>query len=308
MRFSTALPIVLVVAPLAVSAAGTLGMCLGNVKSDGSCKQQADYESDFDALSSVTKIVRTYTSGGTCDTAAQILPAAIAKGFMVVLGVWPDTDESYAADKQALQTVMADSSKAPAVYAITVGSETLYRKSVNQGGMTTQELLSKISDMKTTFPNAKVGTVDSWNIFQDGTADPILQSGINFVMANAFSYWQGQVTANASHSYIDDLFQAFGHIQNVAGSTDIEIWNGETGWPTDGGTDYESAKAGTQNAATFFGGGVCAALDWGFNVFYFEAFDEPSKGQATGKDGTIQDETHWGAYDVGRTLKFPLSC
>ena len=76
---------------------------------------------------------------------------------------------------------MADSSKASAIYAITVGSEALYRASVNQGGMTVPQLLSKINDMKSTFPNAKVGTVDSWNIFQDGTADPILQSGISFV-------------------------------------------------------------------------------------------------------------------------------
>jgi glucan 1,3-beta-glucosidase len=53
-------------------------------------------------------------------------------------------------------------------------------------------------------------------------------------MANAFSYWQGQTTQNASHSYLDDLNQAFAHIQNVAGTLDIEIWNGETGWPTDG--------------------------------------------------------------------------
>jgi len=53
-------------------------------------------------------------------------------------------------------------------------------------------------------------------------------------LANAFSYWQGQTIQNASHSYLDDLNQAFGHIQDVAGTLDIEIWNGETGWPTDG--------------------------------------------------------------------------
>lgn len=143
---------------------------------------------------------------------------------------------------------MSDSTKAAAIYAITVGSEALYRKSVNQGGMSAQDLLAKISDMKNTFPNVKVGTVDSWNVFQDGTADSIVQSGLKFMsvmtslddsanhgsMVNAFSYWQGQEPRNASHSYIDDLFQAIGHIQNVAGSTDIEIWNGETGWPSDG--------------------------------------------------------------------------
>ena len=39
---------------------------------------------------------------------------------------------------------------------------------------------------------------------------------------------------NASHSYLDDLNQAYGRIQSVAGNLDTEIWNGETGWPTDG--------------------------------------------------------------------------
>ena len=54
-------------------------------------------------------------------------------------------------------------------------------------------------------------------------------------MVNGFSFWQAQEIKNASHSYLDDMFQATTHIQNIAGSIDdIEIWNGETGWPTDG--------------------------------------------------------------------------
>jgi glucan 1,3-beta-glucosidase len=88
MHFSIIAPVILAAAPLAVSAKGTLGMCLGGNKPDGSCKMQADYEADFDALSNVTKIVRTYNTGGSCDTGAQIMPAAVSKGFKVVLGVW----------------------------------------------------------------------------------------------------------------------------------------------------------------------------------------------------------------------------
>ena len=67
----------------------------------------------------------------------------------------------------------------------------------------------------------------------------------------------------------------FRRLQEISGSLDaIEFWNGETGWPTTGGTNYAGAIAGTQNAATFFSQGVCGMLDWGINVFYFEAFDE----------------------------------
>lgn len=54
-------------------------------------------------------------------------------------------------------------------------------------------------------------------------------------LVNAFGYWQGQDIKNASATYLDDLMQAFVHIQELAGSLDkIELWNGETGWPTTG--------------------------------------------------------------------------
>ena len=52
---------------------------------------------------------------------------------------------------------------------------------------------------------------------------------------NAFGYWQGQDISNASATYLDDLQQAYGHIQALNQSTTlIELWNGETGWPTTG--------------------------------------------------------------------------
>lgn len=49
-------------------------------------------------------------------------------------------------------------------------------------------------------------------------------------------------------------------------------------------------------------------LDWGVDVFYFEAFDESWKPPATGLDGQQEDETSWGAYSAQRVAKFDLSC
>ena len=249
---------------------GTLGFALGTRKTDGSCKSTSDYEADFDAIKSNTgsTFVRGY-SASDCNCAQQILPAAKSKGFQVVLGVWPDADESFNADKEALSNYATKYSDQ--VYAVTVGSETLYR-----GSFTGQQLLGKINDVKSILPNVKVGTADSWNKYADGTADAVIKGGVDILMANAFSYWQGDnVGSGAEFTYFDDIQQALGHIQQVAGSLDsIEFWNGETGWPTDGGSDYGAAKASTQNAATFYSQGVCGMLDWGISVFYFEAFDE----------------------------------
>lgn len=134
-----------------------------------------------------------------------------------------------------------------ALYAITVGSEALYR-----GSLTGLQLLAKIKDMQTTFPSIKIGTADSWNKYADGTADELIKGDVKLLWANvistlinywlritrlvnAFGYWQGQDIKNATATYLDDLMQAFVHIQDLAGSSDeIELWNGETGWPTTG--------------------------------------------------------------------------
>jgi glucan 1,3-beta-glucosidase len=240
-------------------------------------------------------------------------------------GTWltafrPDTDDSYQKDKAAVVTYAPQ--YADQVYAITVGSESMYR-----GNFTGAELLVKIKEVKAATSNKfKVGTADSWNKYQDGTADPLITGGADILLCNAFSYWQGQTIANSSGSFFDDIMQAFGHIQSVAGSTTTgpELWVGETGsylaykmknilanknagWPT-AGSVYQSAVPSTSNAQTFWSNAVCGILDWGVNVFSFEAFDEPWKPVSTGQDGSVADETHWGVWNADRTAKYSTTC
>jgi len=302
MHFSTGLAAILASAPMLVSAGGALGWCLGAGNPDGSCKAQSDYEADFQAIeaNSGSKLVRIYAAS-QCNTAENILPAAKAQGFQVLLGIWPDTEKSYDADKAAC--VKYAPQYADQVYGITVGSEALYR-----GSFTGEQLLAKIQDIKSALPQFKVGTADSWNKYQDGTADPIIAAGVDILLCNAFSYWQGQAINNATGSFMDDVMQSFGRIQSVSNSTDkIEMWVGETGWTTSSGT-YGQAVPSVANAEVFYSNGICGMLDWGFNVFYFEAFDEPGKPTSIGQNGEAEDETHWGAMTVNRTAKYPLKC
>ena len=63
-----------------------------------------------------------------------------------------------------------------ALYAITVGSEALYR-----GSLTGLQLLAKIKDMQTTFPSIKIGTADSWNKYADGTADELIKGDVKLL-------------------------------------------------------------------------------------------------------------------------------
>ena len=120
-------------------------------------------------------------------------------------------------------------------------------------------------------------------------------------------YRQGQAIDNATHQYFDDIMQAFRHIDDLA-PTPPELWTGETGWPTDGGTNYGPAVASTANANTYYHSAVCGMLSWGYSVFYFEAFDEPWKPLSIGDDGSVADETHWGAMTAGRGEKYGLTC
>ncbi|KAF7137117.1 hypothetical protein CNMCM5793_007181 [Aspergillus hiratsukae] len=302
MRVSTLLPIALAAGTAVASRTGTLGFAIGNKNPNGKCKAQSDYEADFDALKGVTSLVRIY-SANDCDTAKNIIPAAKAKNFKVVLGVWPDYDQSFNEDFSALKASVPGNEDV--IDAITVGSEVLYRKS-----LTPQALLGRIQQVQKEFPKVTVGTVDSWNKFADGTADPIIQGGVTYFLANGFAYWQGQELSNATNTYFDDMAQALGHIEQVAGanSDKIRFGTGETGWPTTGGTDYGPAVASTENAADYYKSAVCGILAWGVDVFYFEAFDESWKPETKGDNGQMQDETHWGAFTADRKAKFDLTC
>lgn len=213
------------------------------------------------------------------------------------------------------------------VRAITVGSECLYR-----GTLPADKLLQRIQQVQKTFHNVQVGTVDSWNKFNDGSADPIIQGGVTYLLANGFAYWQSQNINNATNTYFDDMSQAMHHIQDVAGDNkdQIRFGNGETGWPTgkslslslslysvhawklrpvtDGGSNYGAATASTANAERYWQEAVCGILAWGVDVFYFEAFDESWKPESKGDNGQMMNEKHWGLLTDDRKPKFNMTC
>ncbi|KAI6250709.1 Glucan 1,3-beta-glucosidase [Erysiphe necator] len=295
------LVVIVALLPALIAAKGQLGFALGNKKPDGTCKFKSDYIEDLKTLDTLSKIVRIYAASN-CDAAKELLPAAQAQGVKVVLGIWPDTDESFQKDKSAVLTYAPQ--YADQVYAVTVGSESLYR-----GNFTGEQLLSKILDVKEALGGKfKVGTADSWNKFHDGTADPVIKGGADIILCNAFSYWQGQAIADASSTLFDDIFQAFGHIQNVAGGADKapELWVGEAGWPS-AGQRYQNAQPGITEASTFWSQSICGIRMWGVNIFSFEAFDEPWKPKSVGTDGNAADETHWGVFNADRSPKFAIS-
>lgn len=302
----------LLVTASSVNAMGDLGFCIGTKDNSGVCKYTDGYKEDLQKLAPYTNTIRFYSTSD-CNTLQWLAPALVSENFKAVVGIWPTDDTHYQMDKDAASTYLPQMS-VDNVVAFTVGSEALYRKD-----LTPQQLADKISDFKNfvsgikdkdgkSYSSVPVGTADSWNVLVDGYNAPTVQA-CDIVLANAFSYWQGQVMNNASYSFIDDIMQAVQQVQSIKGTDDIDFWVGETGWPTDGG-NYESAQPSVDNAETFWQQGICAIRAWGINTFVFEGFDEAWKPPSTGQNGQeVQGvERFWGVYDANGTLKYDLSC
>lgn len=280
---------------------------MGVKDNQGNCKTADEYASDFKVLLAYTKVVKTYAVSD-CNTLQILGPAAEKAGFQVMFGIWPTDSAHFEAEKSALQQYLPNISK-DTVKTFLVGSEALYRKD-----MTATELANAIDSVKTllkgikdkngnSYGSVSVGTVDSWNVLVDGGSVPAIKAA-DCVYCNAFSYWQGQTMNNASYSFFDDIMQALQTIQTVKGTTDLDFWVGETGWPTNG-SNFESAYPGVDNARQYWKQAICAMRNWGINVCVFEAFDEAWKPDTSG----INDvEKYWGIWDSNYKLKFPLDC
>lgn len=273
----------------------------------GNCKSASEYATDFEKLSAYTSIVKTYAVSD-CNTLQILGPAAEKAGFQVIFGIWPTDSAHFEEEKEALKNYLPNISK-DTVKVFTVGSEALYRDD-----MTASELADAIDSIKDVLAGIKdkngdsysgvpVGTVDSWNVLVDGGSLPAIKAA-DFVFANAFSYWQGQTMKNASYSFFDDIMQALQTIQTAKGSTDLNFWVGETGWPTDG-TNFESAYPSVSNAKQYWQEAVCAMRAWGVNVCVFEAADEAWKPDTS---GTSDVEKYWGVFDASYSLKYDLDC
>ncbi|SMN22410.1 similar to Saccharomyces cerevisiae YGR282C BGL2 Endo-beta-1,3-glucanase, major protein of the cell wall, involved in cell wall maintenance [Maudiozyma saulgeensis] len=308
MRFSTLASITTLLASASkVAALGELAFNIGVKNNDGTCKSTSDYETELQVLKSYTSTIKVYAASD-CNTLQNLGPAAEAEGFSVFVGVWPNDDAHFQAEQDAL-TAYLPKIKTDTVAGFLVGSEALYRDDLTASQLadkinTIRTLIGGISDSEgQSYSGKQVGTVDSWNVLVAGYNSAVIEAS-DFVMANAFSYWQGQTMNNASYSFFDDIMQALQTIQTTKGSTDITFWVGETGWPTDG-TNFESAYPSVDNAKQFWKEGICAMRAWGVNVIVFEAFDEDWKPNTS---GTSDVEKHWGVWTSSNTLKYSLDC
>lgn len=99
-KFLTTLATVLT----SVAAMGDLAFNLGVKNDDGTCKDVSTFEGDLDFLKSHSKIIKTYAVSD-CNTLQNLGPAAEAEGFQIQLGIWPNDDAHFEAERKLCKTI-----------------------------------------------------------------------------------------------------------------------------------------------------------------------------------------------------------
>ncbi|KAG4305159.1 hypothetical protein PORY_001329 [Pneumocystis oryctolagi] len=283
---------------------GNLGFCFSTIKLDGKCKTTSDYLDEISLIKGQSAYVRLF-SAGNCNSMEEIMPAIASTGIKVVLGVWLDnsSDQQFENEKRILKTHLLKYSIY--IYAITVGSESLYRKDYSD-----DTLANKILDVRLMLngmgiSNIKVGTADTWNVFADGTAVRVIQAS-DVIFINTFPYWQGVSIEDSFSTFIYSVSRAIEVIRIV--KHNMEVWVGETGWPTDGDV-YGNSVPSLESASYYWKKVICTALYNNLNIFVFELKDEPWKGNAIGLSGQSSNvEKFWGVFTLDGEKKYSLEC
>lgn len=165
---------------------------------------------------------------------ALALEAAHATGMNIYLGSWIDRPDTFQSEMQALKNILAnhDLSK---VDAIIVGSEVLYRKDASP-----HDLANYIKQIKSIVGphGVSVTTADVYYTFTPEVID-----AVDFVMMNAFPYWEGVAINNAAST----LFEHYDSVVAIAKGKKVRI--AETGWPSSG-ANFGASVASPQNQET----------------------------------------------------------
>lgn len=239
-------------------------------------------EQDLQALSKVTRCVRTYSVGQGLD---YVPKAAQKLGMKVILGVWIGWVD--ALNQSELQLAVQQANQYPdTVRGLVVGNEVLLR-----GEQSEPKLRAYLQWAKAN-TKAPVTYADVWEFW---IKHPTLEQDVDFVTVHILPYWEDKPVA---------IEQAVAHTASVMGYVGTvfkkPILIGETGWPSQGRQRFWS-KPSALNQARYMREFLQAAHvnHWQYNVI--EAVDQPWKRELEGTVGG-----YWGVLDTDLQPKFPL--
>jgi exo-beta-1,3-glucanase (GH17 family) len=266
---------------------------------------------DIQLISQLTTRIRLY--GADCNQTELVLEAIkqTKVNVSVIVANYPiATDGGAAYTRQAIELEDAIKSYGTGnMIGMTVGNEFILDYLDDNGATDPNSavgntgaaiLMGFINDTKTMLSNLSVtlpvGNSDAGAYFND-----LVLGDVDYGMANVHPWF-----ANVS------IDQAAGWTWTFFTGTDVALADtlsnkptmsiAETGWPTNS-TDASNETNGPSNATepnlqTFLDTFVCQANANGTEYYFFEAFDEPWKGEQFG--GV---EGYWGLFYSNKTLK-----
>ncbi|KAF1964510.1 GPI-anchored cell wall beta-1,3-endoglucanase EglC [Bimuria novae-zelandiae CBS 107.79] len=294
---------------------GYKGFNSGSTFSNGQNKQQVDFAYEMRAAQQLPGTNGAWTSmrlytmiqGGTTNTPISAIPAAIETKSTLLLGLWASAPaDQFQNEVTALTNAINQYGTAftDLVTGISVGSEDLYRNSVNEVGASPQQIVDYVSKVRsaiagTSLAGKPVGHVDTWNAFTNSANSAVI-SAIDFLGMDAYPYYQtsepgGNGIGNANATF----WKSYTATQAVAQGK--PVWVTETGWPIIGDT-LGQAVAGTDNAEVYWKETICGFTAKGINMYYFQL--QSAQGQQVNPD--------WGIKPAGdvvqEPVRFDVSC
>ncbi|KAK7748707.1 hypothetical protein SLS53_000729 [Cytospora paraplurivora] len=269
-----------------VSASGNyLGFNSGATNADNTAKFQADFEKEMTTAQNLNgapgkfNAVRLYTNIQAYSTSdpIQAFPAAIATDSSLLLGIWTSGTTSIQNEINALKAALDThgSDLADRVIGISIGSEDLYRNSVEGvsssagPGVNPDDLVAFIKDFKSAFADTllkdvAIGHVDTSDAWANGSNSAVIDA-VDWLGIDEYPYYEtghGNKIGNAA-----SLFEtAYSAVEKVAGSK--KIWVTETGWPYKGDT-WDEAVASVANAKTYWDDIGCSKLFGKVPTFWY---------------------------------------
>lgn len=299
MRFSTIVALAATVLPF--TNAYYKGFNVGANNADGSCKTQAQWETAFNKIKGLPQgitSIRLYAASD-CNTLEYAVPAAIATGMQILVGVWAEDSTHYTAEKNALEAAI-NAHGSDWIIAISVGSEDLYR-----GDTTASALAQQVYDVRGMVRamgvTQEVGHVDTWTAWVDDDNKAVI-TACDFIGLDGYrkhqptplslvstvpvlilraAYFQNASIADASNVFWDSVTATRNQVNAV--SSGKWVWVTETGWPVSG-PDYGPAVPSVANAQTYWHTVACAAFQQ-IHIFWY-AYQDYSASPSFGVFGS----------------------
>ncbi|RDW71729.1 glycoside hydrolase family 17 protein [Coleophoma crateriformis] len=237
---------------------------------DGSCKTQADWERDFTTMAALPggfTSARLYASSD-CNTLANAVPAALATGTQLLVGVWTEDAAHYDAEKQALLSAVQTYGFSWVV-AVSVGSEDLYRGDTDANTLAQQiyDVRGMLSTVRGYSTAIEVGHVDTWTAWVDGANTAVIKA-CDFIGTDGYPYFQNTEANGIDVGYqlfFDSIDQVRTTVQNAGSGA--WVWVTETGWPVSGPTENQAVPS-VANAKTYWDAVACETFNQGHSFIY----------------------------------------